>query len=113
MGRDKFIRTLNDQVTVYDKEGNIIDQIPPPPEVPPEVKYVNILELENKLMGNDSEAKPDFFIDVENSELFRDISEDYLELKKCFERSPHRNLLELISFMVLMIGSVICGYLLV
>lgn len=70
------ISTLDDKVTVYDLEGNIIRQIPEPPELPPKVTYFNIVEYEDRLMGIDPDAKPDFFIDLENDERFFDVDED-------------------------------------
>ena len=51
---DIKVRTLGNQVTVYDNNGNVINQIPPPPSVPPKVKYVNIIEIEDRIMGIDS-----------------------------------------------------------
>ena len=75
---DNLIRvsTLDDKVTVYDSEGNIIRQIPEPPEIPPAVTYFNIVEYEDRLMGIDPDARPDFFLDFENDERFRNIEDD-------------------------------------
>ena len=70
------ISTLDETVTVYDLEGNIIRRIPEPPETPPEVTYFNILEYEDRLMGIDPDARPDFFMDFENDERFPDIDRD-------------------------------------
>lgn len=112
MGRDIFIRTLDNQVTVYDEEGNVVNQIPPLPKVPPETRYVNIEELENKLMGTDSDAKPDFFIDVANSELFREVEEEP-ELQTSVKHYRYHNVLELICYLLLFTGSVVAGYLLI
>ena len=63
-------------------------------------------------MGIDPNAKPDFFIDVENCEFFRDIEDEY-DIEKNLQNARKRNLLELIFFIILLTGSVIFGYKLV
>lgn len=78
------VSTLDDKVTVYDLQGNIIKQIPEPPENPPKVTYFNIVEYEDRLMGIDPDAKPDFFIDLENDERFFDVEFD--EPVKLFDK---------------------------
>jgi len=70
------ISTLDENVTVYDLEGNVIKQIPEPPETPPKVTYFNIVEYEDKLMGIDPDEKPDFFVDFETDERFIDIEKN-------------------------------------
>lgn len=112
MNSEIFVRTLGNQVTVYDNEGKIVRQIPEPPPVPPKVSYFNIVEFEDKLMGKDPDEKPDFFIDFETDERFRDITEDpefigdvkYLDFK---------NTVELITVTLCFASTVLFGYLII
>lgn len=78
VNRSIRVSTLDENVTVYDLEGNIIKQIPEPPDAPPKVTYFNIVEYEDRLMGIDSDAKPEFFIDFENDDRFKDLDKDPL-----------------------------------
>lgn len=66
------IRTLGNKLTFYDEEGNIIIEIPnDPPEFNDEnCKEINIVDYEDRLMGIDPDAKPDFFIDLDELEEF-------------------------------------------
>ena len=79
------IRTLWDQITIYDDDMNIIKEIPErPPEPPPDkVRMINIVEYEDRLMGIDPNAKPDFFLDLENDERLKDVDEmpEFQEIK--------------------------------
>ena len=102
-------RALGNQVTRYDKEGNIIEQIPPPPPVPPKVTYVNIIEIEDKIMGIDSKAIPDFFLDFENDERFMDI-EKCPEFNQPVKILNRRRLSEAVCAVLIGIASVVFGY---
>ena len=66
------IRTLGNQLTFYDEEGNIIIQIPnDPPEFNDEnCREINIVDYEDRLMGIDPDAKPDFFLDIDEIDDF-------------------------------------------
>ena len=61
------VKALGKQLTFYDEEGNIIGHEPPlPPEDPDEeVRMINIVDFEDRLMGIDPDAKPDFFLDID------------------------------------------------
>lgn len=104
------VSALDEKVTVYDLDGNIIKQIPEPPENPPKVKYFNILEYEDKLMGIDPDEKPEFFIDFENDERFRDL---FTENKLCKykKRKVFRTLFYVCTF-VIICSSFMLGYIL-
>lgn len=107
--RDIKVRALGKQVTIYDNEGNIIEEIPPPPEVPPTVRYVNIVEIEDRIMGIDSSAKPDFFIDFENDYRFRDLSKEP-ELCEPPKFLTRETIKAMACFMLIEISSLIFGY---
>lgn len=70
------VSTLDENIKIYDLDGKLIKQIPEPPVNPPKVTYFNIVEYEDRMMGIDPDAKPDFFIDLENDERFLDVDKD-------------------------------------
>ncbi len=111
MNGDVFVRTLWDQVTVYDKDGNVIKMIPEPPPVPPKVTYFNIVEFENKLMGiNPEDEIPDFFIDFETDERFKDIRQDP-EFKELMDKMDYYSKVCPVLMVMLALGSIAIGYL--
>lgn len=71
------VRALGEQLTFYDDDGNVIGHDPPlPPEDPDEeVRVLNIVDFEDRLMGIDPDAVPDFFIDLDELERFADENE--------------------------------------
>lgn len=71
------IRTLGEQLTFYDDDFNVIGEFPErPPEDPnAEVRMINIVDFEDRLMGIDPNAKPDFFIDFDTDERFKFLEE--------------------------------------
>ena len=112
MVRDIFVRTLGNQVTVYDKEGNVLKMIPEPPANPPKVTYFNIVEFENKLMGITFEDEmPDYFIDLETDERFQEITET-AEYKRTMKKLELRSKVSLITVILCIIGALAFNYLL-
>lgn len=68
------IRTAGTKMTFYDDDGNVIGHDPPlPPEDPDEeVMELDIVEYEDRLMGIDPNAVPDFFVDIDELTEFID-----------------------------------------
>ena len=111
MVRDIFVRTLGNQVTVYDKEGNVLKMIPEPPANPPKVTYFNIVEFENKLMGITFEDEmPDYFIDLETDERFQDITEN-AEYKESTKTMEFRSKASLIIIILCILCALVFTYL--
>jgi len=81
------VRALGDQLTFYDDDGNVIGHDPPlPPEDPDEeVRMINIVDFEDRLMGIDPDADPDFFFDLKELEKFAD---DNKAKRRCFPIGP-------------------------
>ena len=66
------IRTVGEQLTFYDEEGNIIIQIPntPPDLSIDEERMINIVDYMDTLRGKDPNEKPEFFTDLDELEKF-------------------------------------------
>lgn len=69
------VRALGNQLTFYDDDGNVIGHDPPLPPEDPDERVLNIVDFEDRLMGIDPDAVPDFFIDLEELERFVDENE--------------------------------------
>ncbi len=104
------VRALGREMTFYDDDGNVIqhvtDKIIDNPDE--ECKVINIVDFEDRLMGIDPDEKPDFFIDLENDERFKDL--DLIEY-----RLPEKNLdfdavLHAGYLFVIFISALIIGY---
>lgn len=66
------VSALGKQLTFYDDEGNVTGHHPPLYPQPPEdqVRMINIVDFEDRLMGIDPDAKPDFFLDIDELKAF-------------------------------------------